>query len=252
VQVPLDSQTPWIVTKINSWVKTAANVGPTLGGTAGDQWRELRALMCLETEASSRLRARARVCVCVCVWLGCGCEVLRDVACVATGCSCTAHHWDGVMQYVPCVSLSHTQHVCVPASPARFLATPNFFVEKICNLRRIPTGMRYDPSLQVWRRVTEPGMGGVPPPLVFPGDKHLLAHAIESYARASYGGGAVASPVIVDATGSAARGAFRLGRNLAGSTDAAAAAVAQAVSQTTRLERWWWRWRWREPRWRRR
>ena len=74
---------------------------------------------------------------------------------------------------------------------------------------------------------------GVPPPLVFPGDEHLLAHAIESYARASYGGGAVASPVIVDATGSAAGGAFGLGRNLAGSTDEAAAAVAQAVSQTT-------------------
>ena len=65
--MPLDSSSPWIVTKINSWMKTVAKVGPTLEGTAGDQWRELRALMCLETEASARARARVCVCMCVCV-----------------------------------------------------------------------------------------------------------------------------------------------------------------------------------------
>ena len=77
--------------------------------------------------------------------------------------------------------LTDVRHFVSATDARSYLATPNFFVEKIRNLRRVPSGMRYDPSLQVWRRVSEPGMAGVPPPLVYPGDEHLLAHAIETY-----------------------------------------------------------------------
>lgn len=89
--------------------------------------------------------------------------------------------------------------------------------------------MRYDPSLQVWRRVSEPGMAGVPPPLVYPGDEHLLAHAIETYARRRYGvhGDDADESDMVDAAGKPAGGSFGLGRNLAGS-DVAADAVGRA------------------------
>ena len=118
-----------------------------------------------------------------------------------------------------------------------YLATPNFFVEKLRNLRCVPSGMKYDPSLQVWRRIAEAGMAGVPPPLVYPGDEHLLAHAIESYARRTYGLGtagvsaAVAGESsMVDATGKASGGAFGIGRNIAG-TDATASAVGRAKQE---------------------
>lgn len=54
-----------------------------------------------------------------------------------------------------------------------FIVMPNVFTEKLSLVRVVPGGMVFDKRLQVWARCGDYD-GATPPPLVFPGDEHLV------------------------------------------------------------------------------